>query len=190
MKKFDWKPKKGSFKKIQESYFKREVLQEEATPEQTALAKKYGFDVNDADEIDVKYVKGMHKAFTRKKFDPALIKIAKQVSNIVKKNGGFDNFADAKNVIDKAVKLGNPWDVRSTFTYGYGKGMGWALGNGDLSYGFPEEDWQIRDLATSQDLGVNLKTGKISGPNAIFGGRYYKAANPEEDDTEGAGFYM
>ncbi len=40
--------------------------------------------------------KGCIKLLTRKKFDPALIKIAKQVSNIVKKNGGFDNFADAK----------------------------------------------------------------------------------------------
>ena len=30
MKKFDWKPKKGSFKRIKENYIKRQIIKEEA----------------------------------------------------------------------------------------------------------------------------------------------------------------
>ena len=57
MKKFDWKPKKGSFKRIQENYIKRQIIKEEASPEQIRIAKKYGFDVSYADDIDVAWVK-------------------------------------------------------------------------------------------------------------------------------------
>ena len=52
MKKFDWKPKKGSFKKIQESYLKKQVLKEEATPEQIAMSKKIRFGNQKTDSIN------------------------------------------------------------------------------------------------------------------------------------------
>ena len=40
MKKFDWKPKKGSFKKIQESYVKKAVLSEGIHPKVKSIAKE------------------------------------------------------------------------------------------------------------------------------------------------------
>jgi hypothetical protein len=55
--KFNFKPKKGSWKKIQEGVLREQGLAEEASPEQIALAKKYGFDVKyDAKKIDPKFV--------------------------------------------------------------------------------------------------------------------------------------
>lgn len=187
MKKFDWKPKKGSFKRIQESYVKRQILKEEASPEQIRIAKKYGFDMSYADDIDVDWVKrsGVEKAWSRKSFDPALIKIAKQVKQVVDKNGGFDNYDDARKAIDKAVRLGKPWDDKSTFEYAYGKDKGWALGNGDLRSTFPS--WTIRDMAVNKEIKVDLKTGKMSNP-AGFMGSYSKAANQEESEETGGGW--
>lgn len=193
-KEFNWKPKKGSFRKIQESYLKKEGLltEGEATPEQMKIAKKYGFDKVYADEIDVDWIKksGVEKAWNRKKFDPALMKIAKQVKKVVDKNGGFDNWKEAEKAIDKAVKLRKPWRVTSTIEYGYGENMGWAVGNGDLEYTFPE--WEIRDLAVNQELKVDLKTGKMGKPTAIFGGRYYPAPNKQTSEEEGgrSGFFI
>ena len=162
MKKFDWKPKKGSFKRIQENYIKRQIIKEEASPEQIRIAKKYGFDVSYADDIDVAWVKrsGVEKAWSRKSFDPVLTKIAKQVKQVVDKNGGFDSYDDARKAIDKAVRLGKPWDSKSTFEYAYGKDMGWALGNGDLKSTFP--NWTIRDLAVNKQISVNLFDAPIT----------------------------
>ena len=185
--KFNWPPKKGSFKRIQENYIKRQIIKEEASPEQIRIAKKYGFDVSYADDIDVAWVKrsGVEKAWSRKSFDPVLTKIAKQVKQVVDKNGGFDSYDDARKAIDKAVRLGKPWDSKSTFEYAYGKDMGWALGNGDLKSTFP--NWTIRDLAVNKEISVNLETGKMSNP-AGFMGSYSKAANQEESEETGGGW--
>ena len=184
---FNWKPKKGSFKKIQEGVLRKQGLNEEATPEQLQMAKKYGFDEYYADEIDIDWIKksGVEKAWKRKSFDPKLSQLAKKVKQVVDKNGGFKSAEEAIQVINKAIKLGKPWDTKTVMDYGYGENMGWALGNGDIDETFPS--WTIRDLAVNKEIEVNLETGKMSSPGR-FMGSYSKAANQEQSEETGGGY--
>ena len=190
MKKFQWKPKKGSFKKIQESYFKRQVLKEEATPEQIAMSKKIRFNA-EPDEIDVDWIKknNMLKVWTRKSPAPEIMKIAKAYSDKIKKVGGIPT-AGSSNItpedLKKVAKIEN--EMKSLYRGWSGStGMYYWTNKGGTARWEPKyDDWiDLQDVAAKKEIQIDNKTGKIE----IKGGNYFPfpAANDRENQ-EGGGF--
>jgi len=190
MKKFQWKPKKGSFKKIQESYFKRQVLKEEASPEQIAMSKKIRFNA-EPDEIDVDWIKknNMLKVWTRKSPAPEIMKIAKAYSDKIKKVGGIPT-AGSSNItpedLKKVAKIEN--EMKSLYRGWSGStGMYYWTNKGGTARWEPKyDDWiDLQDVAAKKEIQIDNKTGKIE----IKGGNYFPfpAANDRENQ-EGGGF--
>jgi hypothetical protein len=191
MKKFQWKPKKGSFKKIQESYFKRQVLKEEASPEQIAMSKKIRFNA-EPDEIDVDWIKknNMLKVWTRKSPAPEIMKIAKAYSDKIKKVGGIPT-AGSSNITpedqQKVAKIEN--EMKSLYRGWSGStGMYYWTNKGGTARWEPKYDdyIDIADVAAKKEIHIDNKTGKI---DIRGGGNYFPfpAANDRENQ-EGGGF--
>ena len=192
MKKFQWKPKKGSFKKIQESYFKRQVLKEEASPEQIAMSKKIRFNA-EPDEIDVDWIKknNMLKVWNRKSIAPEINKIVKAYSEKIKKVGGIPTAGSSKitpedlkkvEQIEKEMKpLFRGWESRS--------GMHFWTNKGGVSRWEPKyDDWvDVQDIAARKEIHIDNKTGKIEVSGGGMGGWPFPAANDEEN-YEGGSF--
>ena len=194
MKKFDWKPKKGSFKKIQESYFKKQVLKEEATPEQEALDKKYGF-INAAD-VDPAWIKKnrMEKVWSRKGIDPRAKKLANNISKEIKKLGGL---MDGNNVDKSKVP-----QLKKALQKYVSKGKGFMYGDpfedviklqginiqAEPNY---DQDWiSIMDHPAHKEIEISFKDGKISTQGGGMGGWGSPAANAEEASEGGMTGYI
>jgi len=190
--KFNWPPKKGSFKKIQENYFKKQVLKEEATPEQIAMSKKIRFNA-DPEEIDVDWIKknNMLKVWTRKSIAPEIMKIAKAYSAKIKKAGGIPTAGsnkitpeDLKKVeqIEKEMKsLFRGWESRS--------GMHYWTNKGGVSRWEPKYDdfVDVHDVAAKKEIHIDNKTGKIDITGGGMGGWPFPAPN-QEGNYEGGDF--
>ena len=192
MKKFDWKPKKGSFKKIQESYFKKQVLKEEATPEQIAMSKKIRFNA-DPEEIDVDWIKknNMLKVWSRKSVAPEIMKIAKAYSAKIKKAGGIPTAGsssitpeDLKKVAqsEKEMKsLYRGWEGRGGIYY-------WTNKGGTARWEPKYDDYvDVQDIAAKKEIKIDNKTGKIDIKSGSPNSFPFPAAN-DEDNYEGGGF--
>ncbi len=175
--KFNWPPKKGSFKKIQENYFKKQVLKEEASPEQEALAKKYNF--WNADNIDPAWIKknNMEKVWSRKGIDPRAKKTANEFSKAIKKLGGVGNdkgkMKQLEDMMKKHVSKGKGWM--------YGDPLDDVIKLQGINIYDNSPDWiGVVDSAARKDLQVSLKDGKIKVSGGGMGGWGSPAANEKE----------
>ena len=189
---FNWKPKKGSFKKIQEGVLRKQGLKEEASPEQIAMSKKIRFNA-EPDEIDVDWIKknNMLKVWNRKSIAPEIMKIAKAYSEKIKKVGGIPTAGssnitpeDLKKVeqIEKEMKpLFRGWEGRS--------GMYFWTNKGGVSRWEPKyDDWiDLQDVAAKKEIQIDNKTGKIDIKSGSPQSFPFPAAN-DEDNYEGGGF--
>ena len=180
MKKFDWKPKKGSFKKIQESYLKKQVLKEEATPEQEALAKKYPFSTG-ADDVDPAWIKKnrMEKVWSRKGIDSRVKKTANEFSKAIKQLGGVSGdegkMKQLEDMMKKHVSKGKGWM--------YGDPFDDVIKLQGISIYQNEPDWiGVVDHVARKDMQVSLKDGKIKASGGGMGGWGNPAANAKEAD--------
>ena len=182
--KFNWKPKKGSFKKIQEGVLRKQGLNEEATPEQEALHKKYGF--MDAADVDPAWIKknNMEKVWSRKGIDPRSKKLANDFSKEIKKLGGLmdGNNIDMSKVpqlkqamkkyvsTSKGFKFGDPFEDVITL-----QGINIQA---EPNY---DQDWiSIMDHPAHKEIEISFKDGKISIHGGGMGGWGSPAANAEE----------
>ena len=190
--KFNWKPKKGSFKKIQEGVLRKQGLKEEASPEQIAMSKKIRFNA-EPDEIDVDWIKknNMLKVWNRKSIAPEIMKIVKAYSEKIKKVGGIPTAGSSKitpedlkkvEQIEKEMKpLFRGWESRS--------GMHFWTNKGGVSRWEPKyDDWvDVQDIAAKKEIHIDNKTGKIEVSGGGMGGWPFPAAN-EEENYEGGSF--
>lgn len=189
---FNWKPKKGSFKKIQEGVLRKQGLKEEASPEQIAMSKKIRFNA-EPDEIDVDWIKknNMLKVWNRKSIAPEIMKIVKAYSEKIKKVGGIPTAGSSKitpedlkkvEQIEKEMKpLFRGWESRS--------GMHFWTNKGGVSRWEPKyDDWvDVQDIAAKKEIHIDNKTGKIEVSGGGMGGWPFPAAN-EEENYEGGSF--
>tara|TARA_Y100000004_G_scaffold186396_1_gene237879 strand:- start:1105 stop:1698 length:594 start_codon:yes stop_codon:yes gene_type:complete len=192
MKKFDWKPKKGSFRTIQEGYIKRQVLKEEASSEQIAMSKKFRFNA-DPEEIDIAWIKknNMEKVWSRKSPAPEIMKIAKAYSDKIKKAGGIPT-AGSSNItpedMKKVAKIEN--EMKSLYRGWEGRGgmYYWTNKGGTARWEPKYDDFvDVQDIAAQKEIHIDNKTGKINIKGGGMGGFPFPAANPEIND-EGGGF--
>ncbi len=190
--KFNWPPKKGSFKKIQENFLKKQLLREEATPEQIAMSKKIRFNA-DPEEIDVDWIKknNLLKVWSRKSVAPEIMKIAKAYSAKIKKAGGIPTAGsssitpeDLKKVaqIEKEMKsLYRGWEGRGGMYY-------WTNKGGTARWEPKYDDYiDVQDIAAKKEIKIDNKTGKIDIKSPSPNSFPFPAAN-KEDNYEGGGF--
>ena len=190
--KFNWRPKRGSWKKIQEGVLRKQGLKEEASPEQIAMSKKIRFNA-EPDEIDVDWIKknNMLKVWNRKSIAPEINKIVKAYSEKIKKVGGIPTAGSSKitpedlkkvEQIEKEMKpLFRGWESRS--------GMHFWTNKGGVSRWEPKyDDWvDVQDIAARKEIHIDNKTGKIEVSGGGMGGWPFPAANDEEN-YEGGSF--
>ena len=175
--KFDWKPKKGSWKRIQEGVLKNGVLKEEGTPEQEALHKKYTF--MDAADVDPAWIKknNMEKVWSRKSIDPRVKKTANEFSKAIKQLGGVagdeGKMKQLEDMMKKHVSKGKGWM--------YGDPFDDVIKLQGVSIYQNIPDWiGVVDHAARKDIQVSLKDGKIKVSGGGMGGWGNPAANEKE----------
>ena len=184
MKKFDWKPKNGSFKRIQESYVKRQILNEKATPEQEALHKKYGF--MDAADVDPAWIKknNMEKVWSRKGIDPRSKKLANDISKEIKKLGGLmdgnnidkSKIPQLKNALKKHISRSKGFRFGDPF-----EDVIYLQGINVQAEPFYDQDWiSVMDHPAHKEIKIFFKDGKISIGDGGMGGWGSPAANAKE----------
>jgi hypothetical protein len=175
-------PKKGSFRKIQENFVNRQVLNEdEASPEQQAIATKYNILGKSAiPAIDLDFIKKhkLEKTWSRKSVHPRAKKLATTFSKEIKNLGGVE---------------GNPDNLKNAMKKHVSKGDGWLKGNpfdDVIRYQGVEVYWNgssdnisIKDFAARKRFDVSFKDGNIKSsnlPNPSRGGPhsgFFPAAN-------------
>ena len=184
MKNFDWKPKKGSFKRIQEGYVKRQILCEKATPEQEALHKKYRF--IDAADVDPAWIKknNMEKVWSRKGIDPRSKKLANDISKEIKKLGGLmdgnnidkSKIPQLKNALKKYISRSKGFRFGDPF-----EDVIYLQGINVQAEPFYDQDWiSVMDHPAHKEIKIFFKDGKISIGDGGMGGWGSPAANAEE----------
>lgn len=193
MKKFSWQPKKGSFRKTQENHFKREVLKEEASPEQIAMSKKYRFNTH-PDEIDVAWIKKnkLEKVWSRKSPHPDVMKIAKAFSEKIKKMGGVDKDENNLEQLKKEMKgffsSSKGWDRDELSSSKIGLMHTWKNMGAVVRFEPKYDDFvDIQDIGAKKEININTKTGKINIKGGGMGGWPFPAANQAQNE-EGGGF--
>lgn len=193
MKKFSWQPKKGSFRKTQENHFKREVLKEEASPEQIAMSKKYKFNTH-PDEIDVAWIKKnkLEKVWSRKSPHPDVMKIAKAFSEKIKKMGGVDKDDNKLEQLKKEMKgffsSSKGWDRDHLSSSKTSLMHTWENMGAVVRFEPKWDDFvDIQDFGAKKEISIDAKTGKIKIKGGGMGGWPFPAANKAQNE-EGGGF--
>jgi hypothetical protein len=197
-KKFNWKPERGSFRKIQESFLKKKVFISEyswkdyvdtstagktppdPTPEQSAIAKKYKilgkFSIP---AIDMNFIKkhNLEKTWKRKQIDPRVQKIAAEFSKEIKNSNG--NMNQIKKAMMKHFSKSDGWIKGNPFNdvMKY-QGIEVSSGSGTVS---------IKDLAARKGFDISLKTGDGKGtstPGRGAGTPYNFSQKPAGNEGE------
>ena len=177
-------PKKGSFRKIQENYLRNVGLlsEENATPEQLIMFKKYKFMYSDPSVVDVAWIKknNMEKVWSRKSIHPVIKKLTSTVSAEIKKLGGVDesNADQLKQALKKHVSTSKGWTTGDPFQ------ASWELKGASIQYepvgNYADDFITINDMSAEKEITIDVKDGKINTSSGGMGGWPFPAANAEE----------